>query len=146
MAILTPEKIDEFYKNSSAQIQTGIEKFTNTASGVEIYLCTKLYLNIAKYKPLKDSSYIPLPKALENKKKKNKKKNKKKQKKPIINVKNKDKRHLKWPLKSALYPAKSHLNNIVNYTKYPPVSQIAKVEKNKTIWQKCLWILSIKKR
>ena len=38
MAILTPDKIDEFYNNSSAQIQTGIEKFTNTASGLEISL------------------------------------------------------------------------------------------------------------
>ena len=35
MAILTPDKIDEFYNNSSARIQTSIEKFTNTASGLE---------------------------------------------------------------------------------------------------------------
>ena len=55
MAILTPDKIDEFYNNSSAQIQTGIEKFTNTASGLEIDHCSRIYLNIAKYEPLKGS-------------------------------------------------------------------------------------------
>ena len=55
MAILTPKKIDEFYDNPSAQIQTGIEKFTNTASGLEIDHCIKIYLNIAKYEPLKGS-------------------------------------------------------------------------------------------
>ena len=38
MAILTPDKIDEFYNNSSARLQTSIEKFTNTASGLEIDL------------------------------------------------------------------------------------------------------------
>ena len=68
MAILTPDKIDEFYNNSSAQIQTGIEKFTNTASGLEIDHCTRIYLNIAKYEPLKGSSKISLPKALVDKK------------------------------------------------------------------------------
>ena len=55
MVILTSDKIDEFYNNSSAQIQTGIEKFTNTASGLEIDHCVKIYLNIAKYEPLKGS-------------------------------------------------------------------------------------------
>ena len=56
LAILTPDKIDVFYNNSSAQIQTGIEKFTNTASGLEIDHFIKIYLNIAKYEPLKCSS------------------------------------------------------------------------------------------
>ena len=59
MAIITPDKIDEFYKNSSARIQTSIEKFTNTASGLEIDHCIKIYLNVAKYEPLKGSSKIP---------------------------------------------------------------------------------------
>ena len=49
-------------------LQTWIEKFTNTASGLEIAHCIKLYLNIAKFEPLKGSSYIPLPEALANKK------------------------------------------------------------------------------
>ena len=95
MAILTSDKIDEFYKNPSVQIQTAIEKFTNTASGLEIDHCIKLYLNIARYEPLKGSSYIPLPNALANKK-------------TIINLKNDDNRCLEWALLSALYLDKNN--------------------------------------
>ena len=47
MAILTADKTDEFYNNSSAQIQTGVKKITNTASGLEID--HYIYLNISKY-------------------------------------------------------------------------------------------------
>ena len=60
-AIFDYNKVDEFYDNQVAYLQNWIEKFTNTASGLEIAHCIKLYLNIAKYEPLKGSSYIPLP-------------------------------------------------------------------------------------
>ena len=98
------DKIDEFYNDSSAKIQTGIENFTNKKSGLEIDRCVKIYLNIAKYEPFKGSSYVPLPKALANKK-------------TIINVQNDDDRCLKWALKSALYPAKNNVFSKYSYTK-----------------------------
>ena len=128
MAILTPDKIDEFYNNSSAQIQTGIEKFTNTASGLEIDHCIKIYLNIAKYEPLKGSSKIPLPQALANKK-------------AIINLPNEDDRCLEWALLSILYYNENNPSKLSSYRKYlgtlnlkgidfpTPLSQITKVEK-----------------
>ena len=47
MTNLTSDKTDEFCNNSSAKIQTGIDKFTNKVSGLEIDHCTKLLLNIA---------------------------------------------------------------------------------------------------
>ena len=93
MAILVPDKIDEFYNNSSAKIQTGIEKFTNTASGLEISHCFRIYLNIAKYEPLKGSglsSEISLPKPLLDKK-------------AIINLPNKDGRCFELSLLSVLF-------------------------------------------
>ena len=86
-AVLDSSNVDEFYDNQTAYLQTWIEKFTNTASGLEIDHCIKLYLNIAKYEPLKGSSYIPLPEALANKK-------------AIINVQNNDDRCLEWALKA----------------------------------------------
>ena len=95
MAILSPDKIDEFYNNSSAKIQTGIEKFTNTASGLEISHCIRIYLNIAKYEPLKGSSKISLDKALLDKK-------------AIINLPNEDDRCFEWALLSILYYNKNH--------------------------------------
>ena len=128
MAILTPDKIDEFYNNSSAQIQTGIEKFTNTASGLEIDHCTRIYLNIAKYEPLKGSLKISLPKALFDKK-------------AIINLPNEDNRCFEWALLSILYYNKNHPSKLSSYRKYlgtinlkgidipVPISQIPKVEK-----------------
>ena len=130
-AVLDSSNVDEFYDNQTAYLQTWIEKFTNTASGLEIDHCIKLYLNIAKYEPLKGSSYIPLPEALANKK-------------AIINVQNDDDRCLEWALKSALYPAKSHVSNKYSYTKCPdlnmdgvdfptPISQISKVEKQNNL-------------
>ena len=128
MAILTPNKIDEFYDNSSAQIQTGIEKLTNTASGLEIDHCINIYLNIAKYEPLKGASKIPLPEALANKK-------------AIINLPNEVDRCLEWALLSILYYNENHPSKLSTYRKYigtlnlkgidfpTPLSQIPKVEK-----------------
>ena len=131
-AVLDSSNVDEFYDNQTAYLQTWIEKFTKTASGLEIDHCIKLYLNIAKYEPLKGTSNISLPEALANKK-------------AMINVQNDEDRCLEWALKSALYPAKCHVSNKYSYTKCPdlnmggidfptPISQIAKVE-NKTTWQ-----------
>ena len=108
-AVLDDAKVNEFYDDQVAYLQTWIEKFTNTASGLEVDHCIKLYLNIAKYEPLEDSSYLPLPEALVKKK-------------AIINVKNKDDRCLEWALKSAMYPAKTNMNNIYSYTKCPDLN------------------------
>ena len=88
-------------------------------------------MNIAKYEPLKGSSYIPLPEALVNTK-------------AIINVQNDDDRYLEWALKSALYPAKNNVSNKYSYIKCPnlnmdgidfptPISQIPKVEKHNNL-------------
>ena len=46
-AIFDDNKVDEFYESQVAYLQTWIEKFTNTPSGLEIAHCSKLYLNIA---------------------------------------------------------------------------------------------------
>ena len=130
-AVLDDNNVDKFYDNQVAYLQTWIEKFTNTASGLEIANCIKLYLNIAKYEPLKGSSYIPLPKSLANKK-------------AIINVQNDDDRCLEWALNSAMYPAKNNVSNKYSYTKcsnlnmdgidFPtPIAQISHVEKQNNL-------------
>ena len=69
--------------------------------------CLCLYVNIAKYTPLKGSSYIELPKYL-------------KKKKAIINVKNQDNECLKWALLSALHPVEhgSHPDRVSKYTNH----------------------------
>ena len=86
-----------------------------------------LWLDIAQYKPLKGSSYIPLPDVL-------------KHKKAIINIKNDDEHCLRYTLRAALFPTSDHPQRISSYPKEDglnfdgikkptPVSQICKVEK-----------------
>ena len=131
-AIFDDNKVDEFYDSQVAYLQTWIEKFTNTASGLEIAHCIKLYLNIAKFEPLKGSSYIPLPEALANKK-------------AIINLKNDDNKCLEWALLSALYHDSNNPSKISSYKKHlgvlnmdgidfpTPISQISRVEKKNNL-------------
>ncbi len=62
------DTIDELYMKALSHIDNSIDKFTKEGSGWKISKCEALYLNIAKYEPLKGSSYIPLPDILANKK------------------------------------------------------------------------------
>ena len=85
-------------------------------------------MNIAKYEPLKASSYIPLPEVLANKK-------------TIINLKNEDNRCLEWALLSILYYDEHNSLKLSSYKKHlgkldfkgigfpTPLSQIPKLEK-----------------
>ena len=92
-ATLSADEIDSFFGEATSAIVQKIEKFTKEGSGWMIDKCNTLFLNIAKYEPLKGSSYIPLPEVLAHKK-------------AIINVKNQDQECLRWALRSALFPAK----------------------------------------
>ena len=88
-----------------------------------------LWLVIAEYKPLKGSSYIPLPT-----------RPKLKNKQAIINVKNDDEHCLRYTLRAALFPTSDHPQRISSYpaddklnfdgVESPtPVFQISKVER-----------------
>ena len=128
-AVLQEHNVEDLYNEQVAHIEKWIENFTSQeGTGAAVNKCIKLYLNIAKYEPLKGSSYMPLPDKIANKK-------------AVINVKNDDNRCIDWALKSALYPAKNNVSNKYTYTKYDlnlegivdfptPVSQISKVEKH----------------
>ena len=81
--MLHDNNVEEFYNEQVKHIEHWIENFTSQeGTGAAIDHCIKLYLNIAKYEPLKGSSYIPLPDKIANKK-------------AIINVKNDDNECLK---------------------------------------------------
>merc|ERR1712074_123617 len=96
--------------------------------GLEIDHCKTLYLNIAKYEPLKGSSFIDLPKVIKNKK-------------AVINVKNKDDACLFRAIVSALYPATKSSDRPSSYPDYKDIlntkgietptsiNQISKLEK-----------------
>ena len=90
-----------------------------------------LWLDIARYQPLRGGSYISLPAAVQHKK-------------AVINVKKKGDHCLRWALRSALFTANDHADRS---GKYPtedgldfygidaptPISQIPKVEKQNNL-------------
>ena len=103
------------------------EKWTQRGSGWVVNHISTLWLDIARYQPLRGGSYIPLPAAVKNMK-------------AVVNVKNTDDRCLRWALRSAMFQV---AKDPQRPTKYPeddgltftgidtptPISQISKVEK-----------------
>ena len=104
-----------------------LEKWTQNGSGWTVDYISTLWLDIAKYQPLRGGSYIPLPAAVNNKK-------------AVVNVKNNDDHCLRWALRSALFPAAKDPQRPAKYSTkdgldftgidYPtPISQISRIEK-----------------
>ena len=141
--IVRPEDIDEAIDKCHQAIDAQIEKWTCQGSGWVVTRVLCLYVNIAKYQPLKGSSYVELPKYLQTKK-------------AIINVKNDDQQCLKWALLSALHPVEhgSHPDRVSKYKPYEKELNFAGIEfpthstkfqtsKSRTVWlSTCLDTLS----
>ena len=124
-------EINEVLDKAFPHILETLEKWTQRGSGwVVDHVCT-LWLDIARYQPLRGGSYIPLPAAVKNKK-------------AVVNVKNTDDQCLRWTLRSAMFPV---AKDPQRPTKYPeedgldftgidtptPISQISKVEKQNNL-------------
>ena len=76
--------IEHNINTSREYLKEKISKWLSEGSGFTIDEIESHYINIAKYKPLKGSSYIGLPKELRNPKKK------------LINIKNEDNECFRW--------------------------------------------------
>ena len=110
-------------------IQETLEKWTQRGSGWVVDRVEVLWLDIARYQPLRGDCYIPLPAAM-------------RLKKAVVSVKNKDNHCLRWALRSALFPV-AHGQHAYRPSKYPqqdgldftgidaptPISQIPRVER-----------------
>ena len=75
--ILEATDVAELYRNAVDKIMESMASFQMRGSNWRFKRVVKLEINIVAYKPLRGNSYIPLPKALRNKK-------------AIINMKNED--------------------------------------------------------
>ena len=125
-AILQNNEIEGALNQAFPTIQETLEKWTQRGSGWILDRVEVLWLNIARYQPLRGGSYIPLPAVV-------------RLKKAVVNVKNKEDHCLRWVLRSALFPAWDHVDRP---SKYPtddgldfegidaptPISQVPKVE------------------
>ena len=125
--------MNAFYNEQVAYIERWIENFTSAGgTGAAVDHCIKLCLNVAKYEPLKGSSYIPLPKILTNRK-------------AIINVRNYDDKCLFHAINIAINSVSDHSGRLSKYPDYSsylktdgigflaPISQIPKVEMNNNL-------------
>ena len=72
-----------------------IAKFMAMGSDVRFHSIIESELHTVGYKPLKGGTYVPLPKALVNKK-------------AIINIRNKDNKCFLWCVLRALNPKENH--------------------------------------
>ena len=126
-AILQAHEIGEALDRAFPRIIETLEKWTQRGSGWVVDRVETLWLDIARYQPLRGGSYIPLPKSVLIKK-------------AVVNVKNKDDHCLRWALRAALFPV---AKDPQRPSKYPtddfldfsgidsptPISQIPRVEK-----------------
>ena len=129
--VLQKSEIKAALQQAFPRLLETLEKWTQRGSGWAVVQVHTLWLDIARYQPLRGGSYIPLPPALKNKK-------------AVVNVKNMDDHCLRWALRSALFQAAKDPHRP---TKYPtadgldftgidaptPISQIGEVERQNNL-------------
>ena len=113
--ILSQHDIENAIEEAHRNIDAQMDKWTCQGSGWVVTRVLCLYVNIAKYTPLKGSSYIELPKYLKNKK-------------AIVNVKNQDDECLKWALLSSLYPTHDNPQRVTKYKDHEKELNFADIE------------------
>ena len=125
--VLQENEITAALEETFPRLQETLEKLTQRGSGWAVVQVRKLWLDIARYQPLRGGSYIPLLPEVKNKK-------------AVVNVKNKDDHCLRWALRSALFQAADHTDRPAKYPTADgldfagidtptPISQIGKVER-----------------
>ena len=96
------EDIDEGLKESIKKMYTSFIEFHRQGSHWTIDKVVNLTIHMARYRPLKGSSYILLPIKLRSKH-------------AIINIKNKDNKCFMWSVLAALYPVQRDGKRIWKY-------------------------------
>jgi len=96
------EDIDEGLKESIKKMYTSFIEFQRQGSNWSIDNVVNRTIHMARYRPLKGSSYIPLPIKLRSKH-------------AIINIKNKDNKCFMWSVLAALYPVQRDGERIWKY-------------------------------
>ena len=91
--------LDELYNKVVDKIMESLAKFQREGSGWVVDSIEELVLHTVKHNPLSGSSYIELPKILEDKK-------------AVINMKNEDNQCFKWCVTRALNPVKKNAERI----------------------------------
>ena len=129
--VLQKSEITAALRQAFPRVLETLEKWTQRGSGWAVVQVHTLWLDIARYQPLRGGSYIPLPKKLQDKK-------------AVVNAKNGDDHCLRWALRSALFqaakdpqrPAKYPTEDGLDFTGIEaptPISQIGMVERQNNL-------------
>ena len=102
---LKPEDIQKGVEDSVKKIHTSFAEYQRQGSNWSLDHVINVTLNMARYQPLKGSSFIPLPIKLRTKH-------------AIVNVQNTDKKCFLWSVLAALYPVKNHSNRVTKYLEH----------------------------
>ena len=97
--VLDSTDVNEIYNKAKDKIMESMASFQMRGSNWRFRAVVKLDINTVIYKPLKGSSYIPLPAELASKK-------------AIINLKNDDEECFKWCVTRALNPTEDNPHRI----------------------------------
>ncbi|XP_051168414.1 uncharacterized protein LOC127286143 [Leptopilina boulardi] len=105
-AILSTTPLDEWYNVNIKQVTLKrIEEFQQKESNWKLNSIERLEVNINKYNPMRASSYINLPSAINRKH-------------ACINVKNFDNQCFKWAILSSLHPVEKNAERVSKYKSY----------------------------
>ena len=97
--------IEENLQDSIKKIHSSFIEYQRQGSNWTLDKVLKIKIHLVKYKPLKGSSYIPLPIKLRSKH-------------AIVNVQNRDKKCFMWSMLAALHPTDRHKERISKYIEY----------------------------
>ncbi|KAK3084100.1 hypothetical protein FSP39_008173 [Pinctada imbricata] len=102
------EDIDMVIKESMKKIMTSFIEYQREGSNWTLDKVLQIDINIANYRPIKGSSFMPLPAKLAAKK-------------AIVNVQNTDYRCFMWSVLAALHPIQGiniHPNRVISYVEH----------------------------
>ena len=102
---MASSNFDSIVDEACAYILNKIDGFQQKGSGWIVTNVGHLDLRIARFKPLRGSTYVPLPKYIRDKK-------------AVINVKNKDNRCLMWAVLAGLHPANRDAERPTKYKEF----------------------------
>ena len=104
-AINSAAALDTALQEMISSMKQRITELPTKGSGWVFQRVSTLQIHLAKYKPLKGSSYFELPKPLMLKK-------------AVVNVKNDDQQCFKWAVLSALFPAGKNAERVKKYAEH----------------------------
>ena len=103
--VLCTTNLDVLYDKAVEKLKNEATDFEQKESGWKLIEVQYIEMRVNKYNPLKASSFIALPKGVQNKH-------------AVVNVQNADNMCFKWAVPSALYPIDDHVDRVSKYFPY----------------------------